>query len=114
MSLLRKISRPASRPRPSYRTVLARQVIARYIGCCAVLIMGAFLVALVAAFELPPLGLVIYLGCGLYLRSYIAPRSIMLAVDSAQKIAEAKRAMLLLWPINTARFLHRLLYAPAA
>jgi hypothetical protein len=114
MSLLRKIGRPASRGRPTYRQVLARQVVARYIGCCAVLIMGPFLVALVATTELPPALVVIYLCCGLYLHGYIAPRSLMLAVDSAQKIAEARRAMLLLWPINTARFLHHLLYAPAA
>ena len=124
MSLLRRMrrfvrrraSQRRSRPRRrlSYRRVLARQVIARYVGCCALLVTAPLVVALVALAELPPAVAAIYLCCGLYLRRYIMPRSVMLSVESAQKIAEAKRPMLLLWPISTVRFLHHLLYAPAA
>jgi hypothetical protein len=108
----REVKKP--RRRFSYRRTLARQVVARYVGCWAVLLGGLVIVGLIERAELPPATLAIYLCCGLYLRRYIAPRSIMLSVESAQKIAEAKRAMLLLWPISTARFLHHLLYAPAS
>jgi hypothetical protein len=104
---------PASlshRPRRrSYRQHLARSFWLRYVACSAV--MAAALAAALAAGSLMLIlgvALSLYPVCGFLLSRYLLPRVIWLSTEPAQRIGEAQRAMLWLWPIQGRRFLREM------
>ena len=95
--------------RVSYRRRLAAAFLLRYVAC----LMLATPVLLIASAARSPLlilafALFVYPACGLYLRGFLSPRVIWLSIEPARRIGEAQRAMLLLWPVQGARFLRLL------
>ena len=88
------------RRRRSYRRQLAGKILLRWVVCLVV--VGAT-VAVV-----PILVLAVYPACGLYLDRYLSRRAIWVADERAQRIAEAQGRMVLLWPLQAARYVRRL------
>jgi hypothetical protein len=104
---------PASlrhRPRRrSYRQRLARSFLLRYAACLVV--TTVVVVAALAARSLTLVlaaALSVYPACGFLLSRYLFERVIWLTVAPAQRIGEAQRAMVWLWPLQGRRFLQYL------
>jgi hypothetical protein len=94
---------------------LARSFLLRY-ALCLTLAIPAFALALATLSPAPILGvaLILYPACGLCLARFLFRRVIWVSVEPAQRIGEARRRMLLLWPIQGARFLRHLRSKPGA
>ena len=72
---------------------------------------AAALAATLAAGSLVPalaVVLILYPACGFWLARFLFRRVIWVSVEPARRIGEAEQTMLLLWPVQGARFLRHL------